>query len=264
MNFVRIIPLFVLATVAGAASAQQVTLRFKPPVGKTYNYTSSLEMSGGGPGQQSSKQSSTTQLKIGARTGDKTRVTMTNTNVVKSGKSGAKDSPMQMDITSLNAVTSLNSNGKAQIAILGGEMMSAMGPFPPFPANPVGVGSTWKKEFDLSKMFGKQFPPGVKISGGKLPLMLKLVKFVNQGGKKLAQISINGKAAATISQSAMPAGGAKTPAITMTIAVICNTTTMVDVATGVGTDLTASMAFNVKIGTQPPMKQTMKMSMRAK
>lgn len=273
MNLTRSLALCALVTVAAVASAQKVTLRYNPPVGKTYTYSMSVVTGASGMAMGASMgmtETATSTMKILSRSGDATKVSVTTSNVkinvpanspMKSQVASMEKTAattMSMTISSLGAISNVSTSGGNAMVQMSGDMMSAAGPYMAMPKAPVGPGSTWSSSLDLAKAMGKSMPAGMKVSGGKIPLNMKLVKFVSMGGKKLAQIDMTGAGKASLALG----GGGK--GMNMTIDMSLKSSSMVDLATGLAVSMTSNMSNKMSMGAQGSMTQTMKMSMKLK
>ena len=268
MTISRSLALCALVAVAGIASAQKVTLRFKPTVGKSYVYATTTQSSGSGAmaAMMNIGQSATSTMKILSKAGDLTKVSVAISNVKITVP---KDSPVKaqvatmeksaassltMSISSLGVASNVTvKSGAAANTPMSGDLMTAAGPTTAMPKEAVGPGSTWKSMMDLSKIFGKNLPAAVKVTGGKVPLTLKLVRFVDRGGKRLAEVESVGKG-----DMSMGASGQGSMSMKLSI----KTTSLIDVATGVTVEMTSTssntMNFNGQGMTQAT-KSTMKL-----
>lgn len=273
MKFSHSIALALVLGIAGVASAQKVTLRYQPPVGKSYVYGMTMSSGSNSPmmAAASMKMTGTSTMKIVSRKGDVTTVknAMSNVNFVV-----PKGSPLEsqvaamkkqatteitMGINSLGGVANMSAaGGNPQANQMMNSMMGGSSPFAVLPKNPVGVGSTWTSSFDIGKMIGNAMP-GMKVDGGKVLLTSKLVKFISQGGKKLAQIHISGTGT-----TAMNLPGGQGGSMKMTMKMSINTDTTIDVATGITVSMTSTTTNAMQFGGQGSMTQDTKMSMTLK
>jgi len=275
----KTLALIALVAIGGVASAQQVTLRYKPPVGKSYAYTMTMDtatVAPGAGGNQSVKQTATNTIKVLSRSGEQTKVSTTTSNVkvtvppnsplksqvAQMEKQGAMTATMT--ISSLGLVTNVSS-GKTPNMQAANDMLSTIGPFSAMPKAAVGVGSTWTSSFNLGQMIAKTMPM-MKVSGGNIPLKLKLTRFVSQGGKRLAEVKMTGAGTAKLSMAAQP--GTRAPSrsqgFAMNVAINISSTSLIDVATGVPVTTSTAMTNKMSVGNQGSMSQTMKMSMKLK
>jgi hypothetical protein len=278
MSITRSVLLCSIIAGSTIASAQSVSLKFKPPVGKKYVYMTSMSMTGGGMAgmNMNMKETGVTTFKILSRAGDLTSLSIATSNVkitVPEGspmKAGIPNMEKQANVTTTMKVNSLGKassvsvkGGADQMMQLAGDLMGTGGAFLNYPQAPVKPGSTWTSTLDLGKILGKRMPM-MKISGGLLTLKMKLDKFVTSGGKRLAQVSMkgSGKASMSMNQGSGPAG--KTPTMTMTIGVTMDSVTMIDIATGMAVSVTSNSSNKMSMGGQGSMTQSVKSSMKLK
>ena len=256
-----------LATLCVVAPAQQVTLRFKPPVGKTFKYTmvTKTSQSGGPMSVGDSSQMMTMTMKILSQSAGKTVMesAITDAKVNMSANPQMKGMATQVEnmLKNFKATTTLDPYGKGlDTKVAGGNPMmqgiasnigGGVGSMYSFPKEAVGVGSTWKVPFDFGKVMAGAVP-GMKLSGGKTNVVCKLTGFENSGGKRIAVISTT--VSATIGMS-LGAGG------TATTTTNSKGVLKVDVATGMPVSVNSENTSKTSMGTMI-MNQTTSTSMK--
>ncbi len=180
----------------------QVSLRFNPPVGKTYQFKMTVKMQmgavAGGPAMEFQTDMDS-DMKVVSRTGD---VTTMETKFSKAHVTLPEDSPIAAMKESLEkqsndkTVTSKidgfyhvqGVNGSGMDSMING--MQAMS----FPDHAIKVGDDWSYSMDLGKMIaagGNAVPgaPSVEASG-KIPIKFRLKEITQKGNQTFANIEI--------------------------------------------------------------------------
>jgi len=144
-----------------------------------------------------------------------------------------------------------SAGGGAAAGVLGGLGQSGMGFMGiTYPATPVKVGSTWRGQMDLGAMFSAG-APGMFKSGGqsKIPIVYRLLRFGNSGGRRTADVSITMKGVIT-----MKAQNGQT------ISMNTNSvgTAMIDVATGMPMLVDTNGTNRIKFGAMGEMNQAIR------
>jgi hypothetical protein len=206
MPILALVPALLLSGVT-AQGPNAVSLKFHPPIGKTYKYLMSMTMSME-QGKSIPAMSFGTQvemdMKVLSRTGD---VTSLQTKMGKATVNTPPGSPIaaskasmekmfngmvvKSKIDSLYHVRGVAETGGAAEAMMGG--MSNLGNMSnmSFPNHPIRVGETWSGDMDLGKAMGglSKSMPGAKITGD-IPIKFTLMGLDRRGGQPVANIRI--------------------------------------------------------------------------
>jgi hypothetical protein len=204
-----IIPLVLALLIGGQATAGQatagqtagvqapITLKFQPPVGKTFKYHMTMAMKMD-PGAAAPPMEMTTDSDIDMKVLSRANEIST----IESRTSNAKittppDSPManmaeQMEKTMSAMVVESQFDSHYNVkgikgAPAGMESMSA-GINMSFPTDPIKIGDKWSSSLDMGKMLGAM-TQGVEVSG-KIPIKFTLEKVDQKGDQSLASIQI--------------------------------------------------------------------------
>ena len=211
-----------------AVQAQTVTLRFNPPIGKTYVYatTTIIKSTGGQAG--SMNQSMTVLTKALKNTGGKITLqsSIEGAKITGTGPGATNAAAMEKRLNGQKTTTVVDSQGQP-VGSDAGKMMQKMmqgglSNMHFFPTHPVSVGSKWGNTMDLAKMMPAQ--ANMKITGGKMPVNMVLKKIEMRNGRRVAVIDM------TMS-TVMGMTGAN-PGQSMKITLKSTGTTWIDVASG--------------------------------
>ena len=188
-----------LRTQATAPQAE-ITLKFQPPVGKTYKYRLSTEMSMDGTGGTSSNMKTAMDLDLNvlAKNGDVTTIESKTSHATidmpdDNPAASMKDSmieKMNGKVVKVDMDSTFNVKGGA-----GGGLESVFSSMAgmQFPSHPIKVGETWNSKMDFKKLMSGILggaAPNATITGD-LPIVMQL-ESVDQ---------VNGLAVATIKMS---------------------------------------------------------------
>ncbi len=209
MLIVPIVSVLLLGS-SKAAAQSQVTLRYQPPIGKTYRYRMSV-------GMTMAKSSATPAMgmttsvdvdtKALSRTGD---VTTVETRTSHAKVTGAPGTPMSAASTAaaqrmsglvvqskfdrLCHVLGMSKTATGLDAMTGGLQTVA------FPSPPLKIGDSWSSDMEMAKLIGAVLGsklPGAKASG-RVPITYRLVSLVHLGGEVVANIHVGIKGDVTI------------------------------------------------------------------
>jgi hypothetical protein len=181
-----------------------VSLRFHPPVGRSYHYLMYMSMAMDhveGMPSMNFKMDLGMQMKALSKTGDVTSMEYRVTSVKVTAPSDSPMASMQQtmqkqlsgkvfkgNIDSLYHVSGMSGSGMDS-------MINSMSSNISYPNHPVKVGESWTTSLDMGKAMGAM-GGGMGLSAGtsKIPVTFRLVKISNQGGKTVAavRVSMNG------------------------------------------------------------------------
>jgi hypothetical protein len=162
--------------IIGAARAQTVLLRFKPPVGMSYSYQITMSVSQTSPGMPTPMNISIftpTTLRIVKRVGSGTtmesRIGQSKAKVPAGSRIAGMTAQLEKmgsnatETAACDELGQLNTNGGSNLifSLMSGGMMSQGAQGILYPAKPVRVGDSWTPSPDISKRFGK-----AGVSGG--------------------------------------------------------------------------------------------------
>lgn len=213
-----------------------VTLRFMPPVGKTYVYSMHgvMNQSGGGRAINATTDAKAA-LKVVSRKGDVTTLESTVSNakitVPKGSPMAGQTANMAKMMNGRKTQIQIDSHYKP-IGTMGGQTGQMFGSIQ-FPSHPVRVGESWT--------FNMTLPTGIP-AGGTIPVKMTLVRVA--GNLATLKIAING----TVNLN----GGAQGP---MKLAVSGSGTSSFETSTG----MFASMDITTVTKTQGTMAFSMSM-----
>jgi hypothetical protein len=202
MLFIPIVCALILGSQTSAPPTE-VTLKFQPPVGKTYQYKMSMAMTmdaGGVVPNTDFKTDVDFDMKILSRDGD---VTTIESKMGKAKVTIPDDSPlsamkdqMEESMSGKSSQTKIDSQYKVQSATGAGADMAFSGMQNlSFPKHSLKVGETWTTDMDLGKVLSGPMTknlPGAKATG-KIPINFRLEKVTLSGGQTLAEIHIDMK-----------------------------------------------------------------------
>jgi len=272
----RLAVLALLASTAGAAFAQKVTLQFMPPVGKNYNYVMTNDIKSAASAGLGMNQNISVLVSILSKSAPGTKVRMKITDVKVKSPAGSpaaanmeqvrkqmvgSTTDMVYDARARMVGTPTSSNPRMQqmMGSMGGMGTGFMGV--EFPAGPVGPGSKWNTTIDLGKVMGGAMPMMQMGKNSKIPVAYTLQKVENKGGKKLATIAvvISGKMDLSMGQG-RPGGQS------MKIGLNMNTkgTMVVDMATGIPSSGKSAGTVEISMNGQRSMTQTLSTTFRLK
>jgi hypothetical protein len=263
MQNIRHLAMLLVLGSALSAQAQKVTLRFNPPVGKSYVYASTTSMTQTTPqGVSKMTQSMNTTMRIVKKLGDRyqveSKISGAKVNATGPGAEIATNIAKKLNGTTTSMM--IDSRGRpADMKAAGSSMMQSamsgmsggLGNMNSYPAEPVGVGSKWSTTLDFQKIMAKSLQ-GMKMTGGKIPVNMSLKGFETKGGKKLAIIGVVMKGSFSL---ASPNPGQGTVTTTMNT----TSTLKVDVGTGLAVEVVSSGGGSTSFG-QMKMVQQMKTS----
>jgi hypothetical protein len=259
----RTLSLALLATgVFADASAQKISLRFVPPVGKTFNYVASNDVKGAAGGPQIGNMGQTMEMAVSilskSAKGTKVRTKITGVKVkAPAGSPMANRSKAMQD--QLKGLTSelvydararmvgTASASDPRMAQVMGRMGSMGAGFlgVEFPAGPVGPGSKWNSSIDIGKLMGAAMPGMMKPTrGGKVNIVYTLQKLEKKGGKNLARVAMtmNGSVDLDINMGAQGSQPMK-----MSMSLSMKGTILVDTKTGMPTSGESKGTIGVKM-----------------
>lgn len=249
-----------LASVMGAASAQTVTLRYQPPVGKSFSYAMSMDMRQSVPGMPtpiSMHEEVPMTMRIVSRSGPSTvvdvRLGQAHVTLPKGSPMAASKAQIEQSTSNVSSRSTVDVYGKfssvkssnPMAAQMGGGMSSGLQGVA-FPSRPVRVGESWTQSMDMGKI------PGVASSGartsGTIPIRYTLVNLRRVGGTTLATIRTEMNGHTKISGQGQ----------TMNMTMRSGGNAVIDVATGLARTTSMSTDVTMLIGGK---SMTMHMSM---
>ncbi len=213
-----IIPVVSLLLLGGRLHAAQggVTLKYVPPIGKTFQYRMTMSMKSDGAGGTPDMGFTTAvdiDTKALSRDGD---VTTIETKMGQAKVTIPDDSPlasmkdtMEQQMSGKTSQTKINSRFEVQSLTGAGapsaetlnSMASALQNFR-FPDHSVKVGDSWTANLDMGKLLGA-IAPGQGASGtsGKIPMTFSLKSVEDKAGVSVATVHITMKGDVTMSPS---------------------------------------------------------------
>jgi hypothetical protein len=226
------------------AVAQKVTLRFNPPAGATYRYSVTTLQKMSGPQASDSKTTMSSTMKVLKNTGGVVSVSQSISGAKVTG-TGPMASSMTMTVDHMGRPIKGNASGDPVASSMLNGMAAGMGGLTTFPKEPVGVGSKWSSEMDVSKM---KMMPGMKM-GGKLPVKMTLKRFESRAGKRCAVVEIvtSGTMTMSMGQSGAGSGSSRIHSVA---------TLWLEVATGVPIEMTTKADNLTTIGAMKMAQST--------
>ncbi len=266
----RHVSLLLVMGTALSAQAQKVTLRYNPPVGKSYVFQSVMTSKQDNPqGSTTMKQSMTITTKIVKNAGGKvtTLTTASGAKVTATGPAAQMVPNMEKSINSMKTTSVVDNRGRpVDMKAAGPEAMqqmmsgmsSGLGAMQAFPVEAVGAGSKWVNTVDFQKMMAGMLQ-GMTMTGGKMPMTMVLKSFENRNGRRLAVIQISMKGTFSIAPPKSTGPGMGSVTTTMkTDGVI-----RIDVATGMTIEAQSTGSGTTMINKMK-MVQTYNSSMKLK
>jgi hypothetical protein len=249
MPIIAIVPALLLLGGAGATQGS-VTLKFHPPVGKSYHYQMSM-ISSTEMGKSASPMGMNTQMdinmKVVSRTGDITSLETRMSNMKMNGAgASAVQGAMEKKMSGMVVKTQVDGQYRTK-SVNGSSMDSMLSGFSgvTFPNHPVKIGDTWNSNLDLGKALGGMTGsmPGMKINGN-IPIHIRLSGFSHGGGRAQAEIHFTMKGDVTMSMSAGPNG----KPMNMKMSMDGSGTNLVELATGMPTTSKSIIAMTMEVG----------------
>lgn len=248
-----------LAFVA-VSSAQTVTLRYLPPIGKPMRFTVVNNLTQSMAGMPASKMTQTipmTMKALSRKGGDTTVEVKTGTMKIdmpaSSPMARAKDAMVRAGSGKTSTVV-VDQYGKPKsVATVGSAGMAQMGGIQgvAFPVKPVKVGDTWTVDLDMAKM-APGGGAGMKIKG-RIPMRYTLKSVNTVGGRKIATIGVVINGSAQIDAMGQP----------VTMRMTGTGTVRLDPATGTLVDSRVVMDNATSFGKGQAMKQRIDIAMKA-